>query len=118
MLLPNTLVFFAVLLAPAAQDPQKFIAKPSLVVPGDELRAILVAERAFQANTEIPSSKKDLSNYTIQIFKTPTTTQVMFAHRMLPEEASQAGGEGKLGVSVSFFINRKSWTVERVLFYQ
>lgn len=100
----------------AEQRQEKAIPIPDVVVSGEQARAIIVAERAFQGNPNIPAAKKDLRNYTLEIIEENSTIKVTFGHRQHPDEAGSMGGSGKLGVSVCFFIDRATWSVTRVLF--
>jgi len=93
------------------------VKKPT-IISGEELRAIVVAEQAFQKNAHIPKDKKDLRNYDVQILADSAVIEVTFVHHGLPEETQMTGGQGRLGVTVSFFVRRRDWTVEKTLFYQ
>ena len=115
----TALAFAALIWASAFQVPKpepKEIPKPALTVSSEDLMAILAAERAFQANTFIPPEKKNLANYHLEIFPKDGAIAVLFVPLWTPQDINTRGGSTALGVEVTFYVDKKTWTVTKTLF--
>lgn len=80
-------------------------------LPGEYLRAFLVAHQAFLADEGIPPQKRKVENYWVEFSQEAKSYEVLFIAKRKPNERELDGGESELGKDVRFSISKDDYRV-------
>ncbi len=78
-------------------------------VPGEVIQALLVAHESFRTDTDIPKQKRVIQNYYISINKESTFYNIYFSAKSGQGESDSLGGKTKLGKSVKYVVDSRSF---------
>jgi len=87
-------------------------------VPGELMKAFIVAYEAFLKDPEIPKEKRRIENYDIGLSQEGEYYMVFLAPTRRPGEPMRPGGSTELGKAVRFKIRKKDYQVIDKLFYR
>lgn len=101
-----------------APNPASGSSIPKLNIEGNLLKAFLIAHEAFTKDKQIPTRKRQVENYEVEIYQDEVTYTVHFIPHALPVEGNLAGGETELGVEVSYTVRKNDFTMVAQDFYR
>lgn len=89
-----------------------------ITVPGEYMRAFLVAYDQFRIDPEISARKKIIENYTVEFSQDEQSYVVYLIPRLTAGERPLSGGETTLGKEVSYTIRKKDYKITARSFYR
>lgn len=87
-------------------------------VPGEYLKAFLVAHTTFAKDSEIQLNKRKIENYWVTFSQTPDSYKVDFFAKRKPSELDLDGGESELGRDVTYLVDKKTYQIVLRQFYK
>ncbi len=87
-------------------------------VPGELMKAFLVAYDAFLKETEIPKEKRKIENYNIGLSQKGEYYSVFLVPKLKPGEPLRPGGSTELGKAVTFKIKKENYHIIERFFYK
>jgi hypothetical protein len=87
-------------------------------VSGEYMKAFTVAYNAFLSEQRIPDKKRILENYTIEFRQDSRAYYIFFAPRIPPDTKGMVGGENELGVSVTYAVYKRDYSIIAKQFYK
>ena len=87
-----------------------------VTIPGEGMKAFLVAWGDFSHLKELPESQKRLENYGVGLGLEGNELTVEFAPRLAPGETLQPGCCTSLGRDVKYYISRSNYQIDTRIF--
>src|SRR6266536_2793340 len=98
------------------KEQESMCGSSEVQVHGEYMKAFLVAYKAFEEDTDIPSQKRHIENYILRFSQDKDNYFVVFVAKRKPKEHALAGGESELGKDVRYTVRKSDYRVASRLF--
>ncbi len=120
-----TVVTLGFVFASFALGQNKAVSQPlhvkqnrSQSIPGEYMKAFVVAHDAFRKAPDLKEAKKNLDNYNIEFSEDAKNYRVHFHVKMVPGTVQGLGGETTIGREEEFTLAKSNYKIVQELLYR